>query len=80
MSRTRANRHSRALPVAGGRAAGHRAAQAVHQPATSQNLENVIGVPAPHVCVSTLLAIDDCTQTQLHTYTAILMQCLEHCN
>lgn len=52
MSRARANRHSRALPVVGGRAAGRWAAHAVHQPATSQNLENVIGVPTLHLCVS----------------------------
>ena len=37
----------RALPVVGGGAAGNRAAQAVHQLATAQYLEDVVGMPAP---------------------------------
>ena len=46
----------RALPVVGGWAAGNRAAQAVHQLASSQYLEDVIGMPAP--CMPAVTLID----------------------
>ena len=47
MHAARACRQGRALPVAGGGAAGGRATQAAHQPAAAQHLEDVIRVPAP---------------------------------
>jgi len=50
------HRQGRALPVVGGGAAGNRAAQAVHQLATAQNLEDVIGMPAP--CMPPVTLID----------------------
>lgn len=71
MSQARANRHSRALPVAGGRAAGHRAAHAVHQPATSQHLEDVIGVPALHIYASARASL-------AYSYSCIDMQPVCH--
>ena len=46
----------RALPVVGGGAAGNRAAQTVHQLATAQYLEDIIGMPAP--CMSTVTLSD----------------------
>ena len=68
MSQARANRH---LPVAGGRAAGHRAAHAVHQPATSQHLEDVIGVPALHIYASACASL-------AYSYSCIDMQPVCH--